>query len=88
MTVKNGKIVKATEGELFGHYLKAGFDDIMSFEEYKSRCVGFGTEIIEKSCGEDVKEFAERLKAEAYNQCDEFIAQIVARLVDNCLKEV
>ena len=86
MTVINGKIVKATDGELFGHYLKSGFDTIMSFPEYKSRCIDNGTEVIEENCSEAVKKFAEELKTEAYNQCDEFIAQIVARLVDNCLK--
>lgn len=49
MTVKNGKIIKATESELFGHYLKQGWDDIMSFPEYKQRCIALGTEIIEES---------------------------------------
>ena len=46
MKVKNGKIVQATEEELFGYYLKQGFDDIMSFTDYKKRCVELGTELI------------------------------------------
>lgn len=88
MTTKNGKVLKATEGELFGHYLKSGFDTIMSFPEYKSRCIDNGTEVIEENCGEAVKKFAEELKAEAYNECDELMASIIAKLIDNCLKGV
>jgi hypothetical protein len=48
MTIKNGKIAKATESELFGVYLKRGLDDIMSFPDYKRRCVELGTEIVEE----------------------------------------
>lgn len=52
MTIKNGKIVKATENELFGYYLSRGLDDIMSFTDYKARCVEFGTEVVAEE-GED-----------------------------------
>lgn len=52
MTVKDGKIVKATEEELYSHYLKRGFDDIMSFSEYMNRCSELGTKIIEKEGAE------------------------------------
>ena len=48
MTIKNGKIATATEAELFDVYLKRGFDDIMSFPDYKNRCVELGTQIIEE----------------------------------------
>lgn len=48
MIVKNGKIAEATEAELFEHYLKAGFDDIMSFTDYKRRCAELGTKITEE----------------------------------------
>ena len=48
MTVKDGKIVKATEAELFEVYLKREYDDIMSFTDYKRRCAELGTEIIEE----------------------------------------
>ena len=34
MTVKDNKIVKATEDELFALYLERNLDDIMSFNEY------------------------------------------------------
>lgn len=52
MTVENGKVVKATEIELFQLYLRKGFDDIMSFTEYKRRCVDLGTKIIESEVEE------------------------------------
>ena len=52
MTIKNGKIAKATEDELFGHYLKLGWDNIMSFTDYKRRCVELGTEIVEEDGAE------------------------------------
>lgn len=53
MKIKNGKIVEATEDELFGVWLKKGFDDIMSFTDYKSRCVELGTRIIERGGDND-----------------------------------
>lgn len=49
MTIKDGKIEKATENELFSVYLKRGFDDIMSFDEYKRKCEDFGTEIVKEA---------------------------------------
>jgi hypothetical protein len=52
MTIKNGKIAKATESELFEIYLKRGFDDIMSFIDYKNRCVELGTQIIDEEGAE------------------------------------
>ena len=48
MKIENGKIVQATEDELFGVYLARGFDEIMSFVEYKERCEAAGTKVIEK----------------------------------------
>ena len=47
MKVKDGKIVQATEEELFAIYLKRGYDDLFSFDHYKRRCVELGTEVIE-----------------------------------------
>lgn len=47
MNVEGGKIKEATENELFSLYLKRGFDDIMSFGDYKKRCQDLGTEIVE-----------------------------------------
>lgn len=47
MKVENGKIVEATEDELFTQWLKSGFCDLMSFYEYKWRCKKLGTVIVE-----------------------------------------
>lgn len=35
MKVEDGKIVEATEKELFGLYLERGMDDVMDFHEYR-----------------------------------------------------
>lgn len=42
MKVENGKIVEATESELYDYYLTRGWDDVMSFPEYleKMRSAG------------------------------------------------
>lgn len=53
MKIKNGKIVQATEEELFAHYLKSGFDDIMPFTDYKDRCAALGTKIVGDNDGEN-----------------------------------
>ena len=37
MKVESGKIIEATEGELFSLYLDLGMDDVMGFHEYKNR---------------------------------------------------
>ena len=52
MIIKNGKIAEATEAELFECYLNRGYDDIMSFLDYKTQCIRLGTKIIEEE-GED-----------------------------------
>lgn len=43
MKVCDGKIVEATENELFSQYLKAGYDDVISFQDYLYRCKELGT---------------------------------------------
>ena len=48
MKVENGKIIEATEIELFENYLKLGFDDIFDFHTYKRRCESAGVKIIEE----------------------------------------
>lgn len=48
MKVENGKIVEATEEELFSRYLRAGMDDIMSFYTYMAICETHGTTITNK----------------------------------------
>ena len=47
MKVEDGKIIQATEEELFAYYLRRGFDDLFSFDFYKTRCIELGTEVIE-----------------------------------------
>ena len=37
MKIEDGKIVEATENELFDYYLTRGWDDIMSFPEFLER---------------------------------------------------
>ena len=45
MKVEYGKIVEATEAELFSRYLRAGMDDIMDSYTYMSICEAHGTTI-------------------------------------------
>lgn len=45
MKIRDGKIVEATENELFDVYLKKGLDDIMPFDFFMMRCKKLGTEI-------------------------------------------
>jgi hypothetical protein len=46
MKIENGKIVEATETELFAYYLKRGMDDIYPFQEYCWRMAGAGVNIL------------------------------------------
>lgn len=41
----NNKILEATENELFRYYLRAGWDDIYSFTEYKRLMQEHGVKI-------------------------------------------
>ena len=47
MKLENGKIVEATENELFAYWLSRGYDDIIDFGTYKFICEKNGTKIIE-----------------------------------------
>jgi hypothetical protein len=47
MRTDNGKIVEATEAELFSLYLDCGYDDCMDFHEYKWRMKAEGCEVEE-----------------------------------------
>ena len=47
MKVERGKIVSATEEELFSLYLERGMDDVMDFNEYKQRMKNAGCEVEE-----------------------------------------
>ena len=46
MKVENGKIIEATESELFSLYLEREMDDIMDFNEYKYRMKNAGCVVI------------------------------------------
>jgi len=45
MEVKNGKIIKTTESELFNYYLSRELDDIYSFPDYLDKMKNIGVEI-------------------------------------------
>lgn len=45
MKIENGKIVSATEEELFTMYLSREMDDCMDFHEYKERMRECGCEV-------------------------------------------
>lgn len=47
MEVKCGKIVEATDIELFEHWLELGWCNIYSYTEYKNRVKELGTKVIE-----------------------------------------
>ena len=51
MKIENGKIVEATEGELFGLYLDRGMDDCMDFYEYRHRMEAAGCVVKERDDG-------------------------------------
>lgn len=42
MKIENGKIVEATEAELFSLYLDRGYDDCVDFQEYVRQMVKAG----------------------------------------------
>lgn len=46
MKVENGKIVEATESELFDYYLTREWDDIMSFPDYLEKMKSAGVEVV------------------------------------------
>lgn len=48
MKVENGKIIEATEDELYDFYLSRGWYDIMTFEECLRGCKNAGTVIIKE----------------------------------------
>ena len=45
MKVENGKIVEATEEELFEYFLSREFDDIMDFNAFLEGCRKAGTKV-------------------------------------------
>lgn len=49
MKVENGLIVEITENELFSLYLDKGYDNVMSFSEYKTLMELSGCAIIKEA---------------------------------------
>ena len=47
MTIENGKIVEATDSELFSYWLKSDWCEIMSYPDYKWRLKDLGCVILE-----------------------------------------
>lgn len=47
MEIERGKIVSATDIELFIHWLESGWCNIYSYTDYKNRVKAFGTKVIE-----------------------------------------
>lgn len=47
MIKKHGKIIEATEEELFGVFLKTETYEIMTFDDYVNRMKEAGTKVIE-----------------------------------------
>ena len=47
MEIKDGKIVSATNIELYEYWLKSGWSDIYSYTEYKNKVKQLGTKVIE-----------------------------------------
>jgi hypothetical protein len=60
MTIKDNKIIKATEPELWSHWYNRGWWELYDFDDYKRRCIANGTEIIP----ETKEEFIDRMKRE------------------------
>ena len=58
MKTYEGKIIEATEDELFSNYLRGGYDEIMSFRQFLDNCQRGGTEVLksrESKTEEDIK---------------------------------
>ena len=47
MEIERGKIVEATDIELFRYWLESGWSDIYSYTEYKNKVKELGTRVIE-----------------------------------------
>lgn len=62
MIIKNGKIIKTTESELYSYWLKQ-WSDLYSFNDYKKQCIDLGTEVVnEEMCNMTCKEMNEWAK--------------------------
>jgi len=48
MIVKDGKIIEATDSELFEYWLQR-YDEIMTYEAFKFACTANGVRIVEEA---------------------------------------
>lgn len=48
MKIENGKIVEATESELYDYYLTREWFELYSFPDYKRLCKELGATIVEE----------------------------------------
>ena len=48
MKIENGKIVEATEQELWGYWLSRDWYEIMDFNEFLLRCKYAGTTVVKE----------------------------------------
>lgn len=55
MKVVDGKIVEATEGELFSYWLSRGWCDVYSFPDFKARMELLGTNVTPDEVHNDAK---------------------------------
>ena len=51
MVVEDGKIVKATNDELFEYWMQR-YDDVFTYEQFKLGCMANGTLIVQEVCDE------------------------------------
>ena len=48
MTIQDGKIVEATDSELFEYYLTRDWDLVMSYQDYKRECKERGLKVVDE----------------------------------------
>ena len=53
MKTANGKIIEATENELFDYYLEYEWDIIMSFRDFLQICSSNGTSVVSEDAHAD-----------------------------------
>ena len=53
MKIENGKIIEATESELYSVYLQRELYELYDFHDYLKRCEDAGTKIVRKKENEE-----------------------------------
>ena len=64
MEIKDGKIKRCTDSELFDYWLKH-FENIFPYEVYKAVCISKGTEVVPDECRDKGTRYC-------YNDCNWF----------------